>query len=109
MNTRAPSFPWSISLGNVIQIVTTLAIVAGAFYTTAQRSETNSRDIASAVETVENMRRKIDSDVTALDHRTRRLEQDYARSDERLTNIFALLSRIDQRMERLEEKIEAKP
>lgn len=93
MNTRAPSFPWSISLGNVVQILATTVVVAGAFYSVSQRSQQNAESNA-----------RLNGELATLEARVRSLETEFARNDERLTNILTILGRIDTRLERIEDR-----
>lgn len=93
MNARTPAFPWSISLGNVIQILVTTVMVAGAFYTVSQRSQTNADNNA-----------RLQNELATLESRLRSLETEFARNDERLTNILTILGRIDNRLERIEDR-----
>lgn len=106
MSPRTPAFPWSISLGNVLQILITTAVVAGAFYTVDQRSQTNAREIEREAEQRAELRDQVSRDIVALEGRVRSLEQSFARSDERLANILTLLGRIDNRLEKFEAKFQ---
>lgn len=105
MNVRAPSLPWSISLGNVLQIATTLIIVAGFFFTTDNRTQANAKAIDDLSTVVGELSQQLRSELLDVESRLRTLEQKDARNDERLTNMLALLSRIDSRLERLEERL----
>lgn len=102
MNAKAPSFPWSISLGNVLQIGVTLVVVAGAYYQLEHRARTNAERIAGLEVQKEALRAELVRDFGLLEQRVRLLENNFARSDERVANVLSLLQTIDGRLERIE-------
>lgn len=105
MNVKAPSLPWSVSLGNVLTIGTTLILVSGYFFTTDNRTQANAKSIDDLSLVVGELSQSLRGELIDIESRLRTLEQKDARNDERLTNMLALLSRIDSRLERLEERL----
>lgn len=88
-----PHMRSEITLGNVLQIASILAIGVAGYVRLDEQSTSNEAAWAAAA-----------ASQAALELRVRILENDVARVDERYAAILGILTRIESRVERMEEE-----